>query len=269
MSCPGSMPVVETGACVTKCRDTGEGKGDRQRAALLTGSGSPCDELRACVTLWRHTGAHVVTRAAPRKARLDGMIDGETGVPSRLRHESFVAVPLIAGLAALDHACYMASPDVIRVHSDGRWPIDGFTLADDRALVALHEADHESGRAFTFALLDPSQSEALGCMYINPLRDYLVRAQAAQELVDEVPPASAMVTFWLRQDQQDTGLAERVVEAVHLWLDDDWPLASHVFRVLPGERSSCAALDRLGLHGRQLDLPGDPRPYLWYSAGPV
>ena len=39
-----------------------------------------------------------------------------------------VAVPLTIDVAALDYASYMASPDVIRIHSDGRWPVDRFTL---------------------------------------------------------------------------------------------------------------------------------------------
>lgn len=98
------------------------------------------------------------------------LLDGDAVVPAGLRHESFVAVPLTTDHAALDHACYVASPDVIRVHSDGRWPIDGFTLADDLELVAQHAADHASRRAFTFVLLAPSGTEGLGCLYVNPLR---------------------------------------------------------------------------------------------------
>jgi hypothetical protein len=195
------------------------------------------------------------------------MLDETAQIPSGLRHERFVATPLTAVTAALDYASYMASPEVIRVHSDGRWPIEGFTLSDDLELVAKHQADHENRRAFTFVLLAPSLSEALGCLYVNPLRDYLQRAEADAQLLDAVPPASAMVTFWLRQDQQETGLADVVVEAVNDWLLTEWPLATHFFRVLPAERSSCIALDRLNLRKTRLHLPGDTRPYVWYQSG--
>lgn len=193
------------------------------------------------------------------------MLDANTPVPSTLPHSLFVATPLTTEVAALDYASYMASPEVIRVHSDGRWPVDGFTLSDDLEVVAKHQADHESHRAFTFVLLAPSQTEALGCLYLNPLREYLQHAGAAPELLDAIPPASAMVTFWLRQDQQDTGLAEAVAGAVNDWLLDDWPLAMHCFRVLPDERSSRFALERLNLRKTRLTLPGEPRPYLWYQ----
>ena len=193
------------------------------------------------------------------------MFDRSAAIPSGLRHERFVATPLTTDNAALDYASYVASPDVIRVHSDGRWPTEDFTLAEDLDLVAQHQADHESRRAFTFLLLAPSLNEALGCLYVNPLHEYLRRAGAADRLLGAVPPASAMVTFWLRQDQQDTGLADVLVDAVNDWLLTDWPVATHLFRVLPQERSSCAALDRLGLRRLHLSLSDDPRPYVWYQ----
>lgn len=192
------------------------------------------------------------------------MLDEIAAIPSVLRHERFVATPLTTDTAALDYASYMASPDVIRVHSDGRWPVEGFTLEDDLSLVQKHQADHANRRAFTFVLLAPSLSEALGCLYVNPLREYLQRSGAGRRLLDAVPSPSAMVTFWLRQDQQDTGLADIVVEAVDDWLFSEWPLATHLFRVLPDERSSCRALDHLSFRKTRLSLPGETRPYLWY-----
>ncbi|MGX6606145.1 hypothetical protein ACWKSP_29070 [Micromonosporaceae bacterium Da 78-11] len=84
-------------------------------------------------------------------------------------------------------------------------------------------------------------------------------------MVEAFPATSAMVTFWVRQDQQDTGLAEAVAGAVNHWLLSDWPLEMHLFRVLPDERSSRMALEGLGLTQVHLTLPGDERPYLWYQ----
>lgn len=189
----------------------------------------------------------------------EGVLDADAPVPDLLQHELFVAVPLTAELAELDHAAYVASPEVVRVHSDGRWPVDGFTLADDLALVARHQDDHRARRAFTFLLLTPDHSEALGCVYLNPLREFLERVGAEPA----GPEPAAMVTFWLRQDHAE--LADAVVSAVQGWLRDDWPLARWLYRVLPGERSSRRALERLGLPRVELRLPGDPRPYLWYD----
>ncbi|MBZ5740166.1 hypothetical protein [Nocardioides mangrovi] len=126
------------------------------------------------------------------------MLLAEGAVPGELRHPRFVAVPLNEETAALDFAAYSASPDVIRVHSDGRWPVD-LDEAADLDQVRDHWADHQARRAFTFTLLTPARDAGLGCLYLNPLRDYLGRASATGETVDELPTASAMVTFWPRQ----------------------------------------------------------------------
>lgn len=193
------------------------------------------------------------------------MIDHDAAVPAELRHRRFLATPLTAEVAELDYASYMASPDVIRIHSDGRWPVEGFSLTEDLELVAEHQADHEHHRAFAFVLLSPSRAEALGCLYLNPLREYLTHVSAPRDLVATVPSASAMVTFWLRQDQQATNLAEDVVREVNDWLMRDWPLSMHLFRVLPREWSSCDALERVGLSEVAMSLPGETRPYRWYA----
>ena len=88
------------------------------------------------------------------------MLGSSASVPSGLVHPAFVAVPLTPANVELDYAAYMASPAVIRVHSDGRWPVDGFTLEDDRSQAAAHHAEHQARRAFTFLLLDPAQCPA-------------------------------------------------------------------------------------------------------------
>lgn len=49
------------------------------------------------------------------------MLDQTVPIPTGLHHQRFVATPLTVETAALDYAAYMASPDVIRVHSDGQW----------------------------------------------------------------------------------------------------------------------------------------------------
>jgi hypothetical protein len=189
-------------------------------------------------------------------------------VPSGLVHPAFVAVPLSTANVELDYDAYMASLDVIRVHSDGRWAADGFTLEDDRSEAAAHHAAHQARRAFTFLLLDPPQSQSLGCVYVNPLRGYLRRAGADPATIDAMPQASGMVTFWIRQERQDTGLTDVVAEAITGWLAADWPLETSLFRILPGERSSRRALEQLQLRRVEWRLRGETRPYLWFRIGP-
>lgn len=193
------------------------------------------------------------------------MLIKNAAVPTALRHEAFVATPLTTDLAGLDCAAYMASPDVIRVHSDGRWPVDGFTLEEDRRLIAQHEADHAARRAFAFLLHEPSWSEGLGCLYLNPFHEYFQSVGADPQTLAGFPAESAMVTFWIRQDLQHTELTDVVAEAANAWLLDDWPLRTHLFRILPAEHASRAALERLDLRRVSIRLPHEKRPYLWYQ----
>lgn len=163
--------------------------------------------------------------------------------PTDCRSETFIVEPLTTANAELDYECYMASPDVIRTHSDGRWPVSGFTLADDIAMAATHEIDHQAGRSFAFVLVTPSRNQALGCVYVNPLPV-------------QMPSIKAVVTFWIRQDRQHTYLPRQVADMVNDWILDDWPLDGHVFRILPAEISSRSALEAIGCRRRNLDLPG-------------
>jgi RimJ/RimL family protein N-acetyltransferase len=182
-----------------------------------------------------------------------------------LRRPAFIATPLTTELIELDFDAYMASPEVIRVHSDGRWPTGGFTRDDDRRLIARHQADHEARRAFTFLLLDPARREAVGCLYLNPLHDYLVRTGASKATMRRFPAGTMMVTYWIRQDRRGSGLSAAVAEGVNAWLLKDWPLEAHLFRFLPAEDETREAVERLALRPVKLALPGEPRPYLWYG----
>lgn len=192
------------------------------------------------------------------------MLPPDTSVPDELARPDFVATPLTLDLVALDHAAYVASPEVITRHSDGRWPVAGFTLDEDRRLVAAHEADHRARRSFAYLLLDVARSEALGCLYLNPMHDYLLRCRADPATLDRFPAGTAMVTFWVRQDLERSALPRAVAEAAHEWLSDEWPVAGHVFRVLPQEVASREALEHLRLRRVRPRTPGEHRPYLWY-----
>lgn len=180
------------------------------------------------------------------------MLRPGTAAPTGLRTDAFTIEPLTPANAELDYECYLASPDVIRIHSDGRWPTEGFTLEQDLEMAAAHDIDHQAGRSFAFVLLTPSRDLALGCVYLNPAPTQLATA-------------SARVTFWIRQDRQHLDLPRQVAFEVNRWILDSWPLDTHVFRILPTEISSRAALEAIGCQRIEIDDPGESRPYLWYA----
>ena len=185
--------------------------------------------------------------------------------PDRLDHELFTAVPFGPELVDLDLDAYLASPRVIATHSDGRWPIEGFTRAEALPLATYHDQEHRARRAFTYSLLDPAGQRSLGCLYLNPLRAYLARVEAdEQTLATYAAGRAVMVTFWIREDRERE-LSAPVAAAVARWLRTSWRLDARLFRALPAERASVSALDGSGLARVDLDLPGERRPYLWFA----
>ena len=187
-------------------------------------------------------------------------------IPEELRTSDFLVRPLRASDATIDYAAYMASPDVIRIHSGGRWSTDTFTLAENQQQAAHHEQDHQARRNFTFLLLTPDQTASLGCVYYLPLVPFLHRVAAPSALVAQVAETTAMITFWVRQEHQHTSLALHVVSAIHNWLREDWPFADHVFRVTQEEYTSVRALEQSGLQVRfDLDITTSPYHYRFFG----
>ncbi len=187
-------------------------------------------------------------------------------LPTVLVTSYFIARPLRADDAAIDHAAYMASLDIIRVHSGGRWPSENFTVVNNRVLADQHERDHNERRAFAFLLLAPDQQQSLGCFYLLPLLPFLRRVHAPADLITSFSEGTAMATFWLRQDTEASNLADHVVIALDDWLATEWAFDDHVFRVNVDERRSIAALERAGLQRRaMLDLALPPHRYFLYG----
>jgi hypothetical protein len=187
-------------------------------------------------------------------------------VPETLRTSDFLVRPLGAADTAIDYAAYMASPDVIRAHSGGRWPTDTFTMAENQRLAERHEQDHRARRNFTFLVLTPDETTSLGCVYFLPLVPFLQRVAASRALIDQFAETSAMIPFWVRQAHQHSGLTAHVVAAIHNWVSEKWPFADHVFRVCHAESASIRALEQSGLQVRfDLAIVEPPHQYHFFG----
>ncbi|TQL70206.1 hypothetical protein FB381_4135 [Nocardioides albertanoniae] len=189
-----------------------------------------------------------------------------TDPPEPPATDAFVLEPLRPDLIDLDTEAYLTSPDVIREHSCGRWPVVGFGREDNLPLVIRHWSDHQARRAFTYLFLDPEGTSSLGCLYVQPLFPYLESMGAdAQTLLRYAGGATARVSYWLRQDSGPE-LAASVAERVDEWLRTSWPLDSYLYRATPEEEFTVSSLDRLPLDRVVIDLPAEPHSYLWWSA---
>lgn len=186
--------------------------------------------------------------------------------PEPLATDEFTLEPLRPELLDLDTEAYLASPDVIRDHSCGRWPVTGFGREDNLPLVIRHWSDHQARRAFTYLFLEPGGASSLGSLYVQPLYPYLEAMGAdAQTLLRYAGGATARVSYWLRQDREP-GLTASVAERLDEWLRTSWPLDAYLYRAAPEEECTVYALDRLPLDRVDIDLPAERCTYLWWTA---
>lgn len=182
-------------------------------------------------------------------------------IPETLQTDRFMVHPLNETYAAVDYEAYMASPNVIRLHSAGRWQVEGYTLEENQFQATAHGQDHQARRSFAFILLAPDETRSLGCIYFNPLRDFLERVEREKRggatIASLSPPlqeiadvAEAMVTFWVREDEQEGELPEKVVSGIEQWVRNEWTFEGHLWRIRQEETRSNLALERVGLQGR-------------------
>ena len=169
--------------------------------------------------------------------------------------------PLTSELAALDTVAYTDSPDAIRRHSAGRWPTDGFTMAENLTLIATHEAEHDAGVAFAYSLLNVARDRELGCVYLRPLTAFQSRTGTRLVGFPRRMSNAAIATFWLIDDAHGRPKAGAVLREVEAWIAV-WGAATAIFRCLPQEAESIEALLQRGMVA--VEAEDQELPYRWF-----
>ena len=130
--------------------------------------------------------------------------------PRALTADQFRLEPLGPEHNQADHAAWMSSIEHIRAtpgFPDGDWPpSDGLTLEENLADLIRHADDFSRGVGFTFTVLDPSNADVIGCVYLYP---------------SSLPEWDVTVQSWVRADRPE--LDGPLADAVARWLATDWP----------------------------------------------
>ncbi|WP_104992183.1 hypothetical protein [Deinococcus sp. NW-56] len=79
-------------------------------------------------------------------------------VPPGLHAGEFCLRPLRATAVQLDHDAVIASREDLLVSSGGRWPAEGFSLADNLADLERHEREHQERAPFPFTVMNPQKT---------------------------------------------------------------------------------------------------------------
>ena len=94
-------------------------------------------------------------------------------VPALLRTDELVCKPLTTDHVHLDYAALMVSNEMLQLWSGTSWPSADFTIEENWEDLDMHDREHQERVAFTYTVLNPDETECLGCIYINPLTSYV------------------------------------------------------------------------------------------------
>jgi hypothetical protein len=128
--------------------------------------------------------------------------------PVELVADDFLLEPLGPQHNEADYAAWSSSIEHIRAtpgFSESRWPHE-MSLDENRADLERHARDFAERTGFTYTVLDPSDRDVIGCLYIYP---------------DKKGNDDAVVTSWVRATRAELDAPLR--ELVSRWLAEAWP----------------------------------------------
>ena len=88
------------------------------------------------------------------------------------------------------------------------WPSLELTLEQDLIDLGWHQKEFQRRRSFAYTVMNPPETECLGCVYIVPSRK---RGYDAE------------VYLWVRSSEFKKGLDAVLSVAVQNWVKKDWP----------------------------------------------
>jgi hypothetical protein len=191
----------------------------------------------------------------------------EVEVPQRLTTHDFILRPIAAEDADLDFAAVMESKDFLRGWEQTGWPADDFTVAENRKDLKKLERRHNARESFTYTVLDPTESECIGCVYITAMDAPLY----ARPSITPVGPEAwsdyqAAVHFWVRKSRLPFGTDRVLLDELRDWFAQEWRFGQILFVTTAVFEQQVRLLEDAGLRVRfEIKFPDRPAPELAYG----
>jgi len=157
-------------------------------------------------------------------------------VPKGLKTKEFHLRPLRTSDAEIDYAAVMDSKLMLRIMSQSSWPPDNFTIEMNRKDLERHEEEHDERTAFTYTVLNQTESICLGCVYIKHLKEGPMGGNHA-----------AMLRFWIRQSYLDKDLDRLLLKSLIDWFRNDWAFSRVVVTIADVDERQNQLVDDLTL----------------------
>lgn len=160
------------------------------------------------------------------------MVFGEKNItiPDGMVTPEFLIRPLLTTDVELDYAAVMESKEFLRKWEQTGWPEDHFTLADNLEDLQRHEQEHINRESFTFTVMNPTETECLGCIYIFP-RTARWLSEAKTTSIGDTDWANyeAVIQFWIRQSRLAEAMDRRLLGLLRPWFEQAWTVDGYLF----------------------------------------
>lgn len=187
--------------------------------------------------------------------------------PEGLRTDELLLRPIRASDAELDYEAVMESKEFLRRWEQSSWPKDDFTVEANREDMVKLERRHTDGESFTYTVMNTTETQCLGCVYILPTTARLFsRAQITALDGAQWSAYEAAVYFWIRKSRLADELDRRLLDALGPWLAHDWRIANHLIVTNEQFEQQVKMIEGAGLELRfRLERPNEPGKSLAYA----
>lgn len=187
--------------------------------------------------------------------------------PTEQRTDEFLLRPIRVSDAELDYEAVMESREFLRKWEQSTWPEDDFTVEANREDMIKLERRHSAGESFTYTVMNPTESQCLGCVYILPTGTKMLSKAKISSIDDaQWSDYEAAVYFWIRKSRLADGLDRRLLDAIGPWLAPRWSIERLLFVTNEQFKQQVAMIGSAGLHLTfQLTYPKQPGKSLAYA----
>ena len=188
-------------------------------------------------------------------------------IPEGLITDRFLIRRLSETDVELDYAAVMESREILRTWEQSTWPADDFTLAGNLKDLQRHEREHIGREAFTYTVMNRSQTECLGCIYIYPrTARWLARAEATPVGNKAWAAYEAVIRFWIRQSRLAEGMDRQLLDCLRPWFVQEWDFDGHLFHTSEQFKQQLSMWEDAGLQRLfEIKDPKEPKKDLAYG----